>query len=535
MSATEAERAVAGWLTDNAAPLDAPLGRQTADVESIANSEGRIICHIVRIEPSGFVIVAANDLVEPIIGFAAEASYDPSPNNPLLALLTGDLSKRLAAASSNAVGMRTLGVQPASEASEKWHYLLGRADAGPSQLRALGIETVADVRVPSFIRTHWSQSEVCEKLCYNYYTPENYYCGCVATAMAQLMYYHRYPKEGIGRRGFMVGVNGWLRSLFTRGGDGSGGPYLWNAMAPTPRCSTSSIQRQAIGAICHDAGISVGTSYHSDGSGANAYASAEAITDVFGYANAICIANDDGINTSLTNMINPNLDAKYPIILGITGDGGHAVIVDGYGYDAVADSNTLYHHMNMGWAGQYDMWYNLPDILGFDAVTACIYNVYVAGEGEIISGRVTDALGQPIKGALVSATTEEQAPYLATTNSRGIYALTHVPSLTTFSIAVEKTGHAFRPQSVYTGASRDYQIHSGNKWGIDFTGVAVGDADDDGDVDFYDFAALVCHWGTTRGATPEASDAVVDFHMLTAFLDQWLLGITLDEPIPVED
>ncbi|UCD48830.1 MAG: carboxypeptidase regulatory-like domain-containing protein [Phycisphaerales bacterium] len=178
----------------------------------------------------------------------------------------------------------------------------------------------------------------------------------------------------------------------------------------------------------------------------------------------------------------------------------------------------------------------MPEILDFDAVTACIYNVYVAGAGEIISGRVTDASGAPIKGAAVSAVTEEQDTYQVTTNSRGIYALTKLPPLTIFHITVDKLGYAFRPRSIYAGASRDYHVSSGNRWGIDFAGSAIADADDDGDVDLCDFALLARRWGIGREATAEEGDeAIVDFHTLMDLIDQWLLGVALDVPVPVED
>ena len=57
------------------------------------------------------------------------------------------------------------------------------------------------------------------------------------------------------------------------------------------------------------------------------------------YGNVIH-ATDDHVSTNnigagLAGMINPNLDAGFPVILGITGpDGGHAVVADGYGYDS---------------------------------------------------------------------------------------------------------------------------------------------------------------------------------------------------------
>ena len=112
-----------------------------------------------------------------------------------------------------------------------------------------------------------------------------------------------------------------------------------------------------------------------------------------------------------------------------------------------------------------------------------------------------------------------------------------VPSLTTYHVTVDRLGYAFRPHTFYIGTSRDYQVSSGNRWGIDFAGSAIGDADNDGDVDFHDFSRLARRWGTAgeATATTPGDDATVDFHTLMDFLDQWLFGVALDEPLPVED
>ena len=49
-------------------------------------------------------------------------------------------------------------------------------------------------------------------------------------------------------------------------------------------------------------------------------------------------------NLQRNNMVNPNLDASHPVLFGISRPGGgHAIVGDGYGYNA----STLYHHLNM--------------------------------------------------------------------------------------------------------------------------------------------------------------------------------------------
>jgi hypothetical protein len=165
-------------------------------------------------------------------------------------------------------------------------------------------------------------------------------------------------------------------------------------------------------------------------------------------------------------MVNPNLDAGYPAVLSVDGPyGGHAVVCDGYGYNF----STLYHHLNMGWSGNDNAWYNLPVIdasYPFNSVDGCIYNVFISGSGEIISGRTVDLAGFPISG--VSITASGGGTYYATTNDQGIYALVNVPSNTFFTVSASKPPHAFINQNASTWQSSDWSSTSGNVWSVDF-------------------------------------------------------------------
>ena len=51
---------------------------------------------MVNLQPGGFVIVSADDRIEPIIAFADDGIFDPSVDNPLGALVTGDINQRMA-------------------------------------------------------------------------------------------------------------------------------------------------------------------------------------------------------------------------------------------------------------------------------------------------------------------------------------------------------------------------------------------------------------------------------------------------------
>jgi len=480
-SSEHARQAVQGWLGMDARPLNSRLGRNISSIETYNDAQGLPLYYAVYLQPSGYVIVSADDLIEPIIAFAAQGRYDPSTDNPLGALVNNDLPGRMQKARKQA-GRRTEGAM--KKAGDKWAVLLGKEKATPGA--KLGISSVSDVRVSPLAQSSWSQSTAGGSACYNYYTPPNaagssgnYVCGCVATAMAQLMRYYQYPVSGVGTASFEIGVNGVSTTRNLRGGDGSGGAYSWSDMVLVPTGSVTVAQRRAIGALTHDAGVSVNMSYTASSSGADTLDAKTAFVNTFGYSGAIKGYNSgSNIGAGLNGMVNPNLDAGYPVLFGITGTpGGHAIVGDGYGYNL----GTLYHHLNLGWAGTDNAWYNLPTIdtsIGtFSSVYKCIYNVYVTGSGEIISGRVTDSSGNALADATVTAVRTGGSAYSTNTNERGIFAFPKIPSASTYTLSVVKAGYTFSNRTVSTGTSVDLEAASGNAWSSDFTGLIAPPAD----------------------------------------------------------
>jgi len=497
-TAYEAEMAVAGWLKVDPQPLETTLGQQVRQVQTFTDDYGEPVYYIVYLEPSGFVIVSADDMVEPIIGFADDGTYDPSFENPLGALVTNDLNGRMAAVHRTFSLQAMVGEAPFTDTQKKWRYFISLADTSEGGFSLMWLQSIPDVRVAPLVQSKWGQSSYYDsnderQACYNYYTPrlvdnevsfvegheDNYPCGCVATFMAQLMRYHKYPNEPVEPSKFTIDVDGQTAERWLLHGEGPNGAYNWNDMVLEPGGGTTDKQRRAIGALCHDAGVSVNMQYTKDGSGALMLDAAEALKSTFKYGNAILGHNADvNMDSGLIGMINPNLDAECPVVFAIGDisdfDRGHAVLCDGYGYD----SSQLYHHLNMGWEGWYDCWYNLPivdcpnaDLSGI--VAACIYNIFTDGTGEIISGRIIDGKDKAIRDAVVTAKSGKGGgPYTAVTNSKGIYALTGLDSDSTYAITVNKLGYNFKLNEAATGTSSEGSSVSGNKWGVDFTGFS---------------------------------------------------------------
>ena len=476
----EAQRAVEGWLARDKRHLEARMGERTTQVRAFKDSAGNVTYFVVNLDPTGFVIVGGDDLLEPIIAFAPQGTFDPISQNPLYDLVQRDLPTRLTEIRAKEEQARRQGLKfiPRGlqrRAQNKWKSLQQSYDPSPGL--SYSLLGVSDLRVPPLVQSKWSQTTEGSTYCYNYYTPKHYPCGCVATALAQLMRYYSLPSAGVGTPSFTIKVNGHTQPASLIGGNGGGGPYDWNNMVLDPNASTTDVQRQALGALTSDAGVTVHMEYASSGSGAYTSYVPPALTETFGYGNAKYGYNSNYNipSSNLLSMVNPNLDASFPAILGITNEtSGHEILVDGYGYTA----STLYHHLNLGWAGAADAWYNLPtintDYYNYTSVPDCVYNVFPQGSGEIISGRVLDVGGVPLSGATVTASQTGGGAYTATSNERGIYALAKVPSASTYTLAASKPGYNFFSRVVRTATSANYAANSGNLWGIDLVQSSPG-------------------------------------------------------------
>ncbi len=444
------------WLALSGEGMAASLAKQTGALKKYTLPDGGT-CFVLPLWPTGFVVLAGDDSVEPVLAFAAGGAFVEDTASPLYALLSRDLPERLRHANKTAA--------PAAA----WE----RLRAG-----AKGEDLISEVWIAPLVESQWSQSTANGLACYNYYTPpgpdgspDNYLAGCVATAMAQVLRFHSYPVAGVGTGAHEIFVNGVPETRNLRGGDGLGGPYDWANMPLDPRASDATLaERQAIGALLHDAALSVNMQFTYQASGA--IPAGGPFRAVFQYDSAV-IAEDSWVVTdaNLKAMINPNLVAGYPVMLTINSDeSSHAIVCDGYGRHLGA----YYHHLNLGWGGNKDAWYNLPLVNvathPYNIIAGVIYNIYPDGTGEMVGGRVTNAGGTAIDGATITIT----APGLSrqtTTNVNGLYAFAQLPPDTTYTLDAEKLGHTLVPlgQPAQTGHSEEGAPESGNRWDVDFT------------------------------------------------------------------
>ena len=383
--------------------------------------------------PSGTLIMSADTEREPIIAFSPE-SVDISAldeRSPLYALLSAD--SRFGRNQQNGARART-------RAARRW----ARLRAAGETAAADGLDTAApiqsdsdavldDLRVRKLLKTKWGQSDMAiagggsQDPCFNYYTPSNYVCGCVATATAQIMRYHCWPTNEVAVFTMPCTCDDVPVDLTTLGG-----VFDWDNMPEKEIYASAAgeLQCQAMGRLTYECGVAVRMQYGASGSGAVTADVPPALRERFGYANAQWFGNTSQLTSDekvRAEHIYPSLDAGYPVLFSIRGGiGGHAVVCDGYGYNTVDGEAVPYVHINMGWNGQNDWWYNLPEINvgdnperfeGFDELSGVGYNIFPDKTGRIVSGRVLDVDGNPVAGGTVKLAGLETK-----TSEYGVYA-----------------------------------------------------------------------------------------------------------------
>lgn len=170
--------------------------------------------------------------------------------------------------------------------------------------------------------------------------------GCVATAMAQIMYFWQYPETCPAIDEYNTKLHGWAMDALP------GTTFKWTQMKKIYNGNEEGETVEAIAELFRYCGQAVGMNYDKDGSDASV--SPKVLAEVFGYSKNIREIYRDPYSTSQwEDMVYGELAAGRPVLYSGKADiGGHQFIVDGY------DGNGLFH-MNWGWGGMSDDYFVL--------------------------------------------------------------------------------------------------------------------------------------------------------------------------------
>lgn len=165
--------------------------------------------------------------------------------------------------------------------------------------------------------------------------------GCVATAMAQIMYYHKYPAQGAGQKTYKPET---LNQTITV--DFSKSHYGWDVMTPKYDATSTDTARNAVALLMRDCGVAVEMAY-GEQSGSMIDRWPVPLTTNFGYDKGLgYLTSTYYSQTEWDDIIRSEIDNARPVFAtGFTdGNGGHAFVFDGYDADGLI-------HVNWGWSG----------------------------------------------------------------------------------------------------------------------------------------------------------------------------------------
>jgi len=321
-------------------------GSQTRKSVPAVKAAGQVNgLYVFNVGGSGFVVVSNDDQTVPILAYGQDGNIDTDD-------MPDEMRAWLQGYATQIAWLRTHDAQ----------------DTRKKVQRRLDGETKADIA--PMITTNWNQGQPYNDQCP---TIDNVrtVTGCVATAMAQLMYFYQWPKTSAA-----------IPAYTTKTKDSEGAAYEltvdalpsttfdWDDMLAnyTPLnpetgiryLSGTTTQQQAVATLMKYCGAALQMSYGLSANGGSA-----AYNEDIPYALKSCFGYDGGVrhcyrkNYSMAewvDIIYGELAASRPVALGgQSAGGGHSFVCDGY--RSVDDAD--YFHINWGWAGSSDGYFLL--------------------------------------------------------------------------------------------------------------------------------------------------------------------------------
>ena len=263
-------------------------------------------------DEGGFVLVSAEDNARAVLGYSDEGSLD---------------------AEQMPANMRAWLQMYADE--------LAHATQLPAATEAQGAVALYPTIEPLLGNTSWNQDAPYNNHCpIDPKTQERSVTGCMATATAQVMYHHKYPKTGTGSYSYWCG---WE----TLSVDFSNATYDWDNMLPSYRGDYTKTESDAVAQLMYHVGVACNMWYGSTSSGAGMGTGMQAIVRNFDYDAAIRVLMKDYMDEEMTmDVIATDLQDSRPILIeALTKrQEGHAFVLDGMKADG-------YIHINWGWGG----------------------------------------------------------------------------------------------------------------------------------------------------------------------------------------
>ncbi len=312
----------------------------------IANNQGVVLAYVFPVLPKGYIVVSSNKGISPIIAFSTESNFNfvSSNENVLLDMLKKDLSARISYLNQSLLSGNN---QIVIQNQQKWNSLI----------KQTSITSIYDTQYGPLLTSVWGGVNCIDFYSQpiyvgNYFTPNHYSPGCVATSTSIVMHYFKWPLQGVG---YHTDYDNSGSSQGTYYANFGATRYYWSRMLDKYYLVNSyDKHRRAMGELAYHCAIAFDMNFEYNGSTSNLNRTPAALNNYFRYSAHYKYSTWN----SFWPRMRQNIRNGYPLTIAIskTNGEGHAMVCDGYGFNA--GQNTFYH-LQFGWWGLSNGWYDI--------------------------------------------------------------------------------------------------------------------------------------------------------------------------------
>lgn len=307
-------------------------------VYQIDNSDLNIPAeYFFNVGDCGWIIMGGTTAIDPVMAYSDEGSLvmDKLPDN-MMWWVKGyaDLISEI----------QVLDIKENFPVSKQWYELENHLLKGSTKGQQIVL-----------MNERWGQGD-------DYNPTYNYYCpqvgarwsvtGCVATALAQICHYYKFPRYGRDQRSYW-----WGNTLLGLRFDTMSFDY---SLMPNKLISSSAPAKvREVAKLNYAMGVAVKMDYSPDGSGALSQDVPEAMGTYFSYIPGTYSQRSSGAVNFLNNL-HASIEARNPVYMSgasPVGSGsdaaGHAWVCAGF------EEGTDYYFFNWGWDGYGNAFYNI--------------------------------------------------------------------------------------------------------------------------------------------------------------------------------
>ena len=273
------------------------------------STQGNNSYYVFNNDAGGFVIIAGDDAVAPVLGYTSTGAFDANNLPEGLKDLLKSYEQQIAALGKN--------------------------------YKANATSTRAEFTGEKLLNTaKWNQGAP-----FNKYTPNNYVTGCVATAGAIVMKHHGYPAKGVGSHSYT-----WNGQNLTASFEHD---YDWANM-PARYTGDNDEAFDGVARLMSDLGIAVNMQYDNGGSASSLEDLVTALKKYFGYSKYARYLKIEDLGAEAWNgRLRAEIDANRPILYSGAESyyTGHSFVIDGYKNETFS--------VNWGWGGYCNGFYRI--------------------------------------------------------------------------------------------------------------------------------------------------------------------------------